>query len=80
MARERSLALLELPVDAQASILAFLSHGDMLFYSRVSQRCCSLATMDRLWSPLLARHFSDVDLAYLRTPLASLASQFRLLL
>jgi hypothetical protein len=37
MAKERSLALLDLPMDIQASILAFLPHSDLVHFSRVSQ-------------------------------------------
>jgi hypothetical protein len=62
MAEERSLVLLKLPVDTQTSILAFLSHSDLHCFTRLSRGSCSVATMDRLWISLLARHFGDVDI------------------
>jgi hypothetical protein len=49
-----------LPVDAQASILSFLTSGELARFLKVGQRCQRVATMDRLWMPLLARHFGDV--------------------
>jgi hypothetical protein len=55
-------SFLSLPVDAQASILAFLPHRDLARFSTVSRGCSNVATMDRLWSPLLARCFGDVVL------------------
>jgi hypothetical protein len=55
---ERRLSIL--PVDAQSIILAFLSHGDLLCFSQISQGCRGVATMDCLWSRLQARHFGEV--------------------
>jgi hypothetical protein len=46
MAAERSLTLLGLPVDIKISILAFLPHGDLCCFSRVSRESRSLAAMD----------------------------------
>jgi hypothetical protein len=60
MATNEALRLCFLPVDAQASILSFLPHGDLARFSQVSRGSQGVATMDRLWRPLFARRFCDV--------------------
>jgi hypothetical protein len=50
------MSLSALPMDAQASILAFLPHGDLARFSEISRGCCGVATTDRLWIPML-QHF-----------------------
>jgi hypothetical protein len=76
MAKEMRLSTLN--VDAQTSILAFLSHGDLVRFSSVSKQCHTVAKMDRLWTPLLARNFADIVLpSYQR--FSSPASHFRVL-
>jgi hypothetical protein len=59
MAAKKSLS--KLPVDIQASILAFLACGDLARFCVVSHACRSMAIMDRLWRPLMVRHFADVQ-------------------
>jgi hypothetical protein len=60
MVEEKRLSTL--PVDAQTSILAFLSHGDLVLFSRVSKQCLGVANMKRLWISLISRHVADVAL------------------
>jgi hypothetical protein len=59
-----ALSLLSLDVDAQTSIFSFLSHGDLISFIETSQGCRRVATLDRVWSSMLARHFSDVTLPF----------------
>jgi hypothetical protein len=53
---ESAARLSTLPVDVQASIFAFLPHGDLARFSSVSREFCDVASLDRLWSPMLVRH------------------------
>jgi hypothetical protein len=53
-------ALLQFPVDAQTSILSILPRGDLVRFARVNRGSSGVAFMDRLWRPLLVRHFRDV--------------------
>ena len=73
MATRDVMCLLLLPVDAQTSILSFLEYDDVVHFSAVSEECCDVATMDRVWSPLLAQHYDDLALMMV----ASLDSPFR---
>jgi hypothetical protein len=59
MAARKSLSTL--PVDIQASILEFLACDDLARFCVVGRACRSVAIMDRLWRPLMARHFADVQ-------------------
>jgi hypothetical protein len=74
---EKSLSTL--PVDAQVSILSFLARGDLARFSVVSRGCRTMATMDQLWTDLLACHFGDVDRATLPSWGPTPAVQFRAL-
>jgi hypothetical protein len=58
---ETRLELSTLPVDAQASILAFLPLGDLVRFSADSRGYRGVASLDRLWSPMLVQHFGDVQ-------------------
>jgi hypothetical protein len=51
-----------LPVDAQACILSFLGRHDLIHFAAVSRGCQGVATMERLWIPLLGRHFGNAAL------------------
>jgi hypothetical protein len=59
-ARKPEKHFLTLPVDMQSSVLSFLPGSGLARFSTVSQGCRSVATMDCLWRPQLARHFGDV--------------------
>jgi hypothetical protein len=59
---ECAMGFLALPIDAQASILAFLPHGDLARFSEISRGCRGVATMDHLWIPVL-QPFKDVQAA-----------------
>jgi hypothetical protein len=58
--------------------LSLLSHGDLVCFSSVSRECHTVATMDRLWLPLIARHFAGIKLPT-SLHLMSPAHQFRAL-
>jgi hypothetical protein len=56
------LRLPALPIDTQCCVLAFLGLDDLVHFSIVSRACHSVATLDRTWQPLLAKHFNAVKL------------------
>jgi hypothetical protein len=58
---ESAAHLSALPVDARASIFAFLRLSDFAHFSAASRACHKVASLDLLWSPMLVRHFSDVQ-------------------
>jgi hypothetical protein len=47
-------------VGRSSQHLSFLFSAKLARFSTVSGECRGVATMDRLWMPLLARHFADV--------------------
>jgi hypothetical protein len=58
------LGISSLPTDIQSSVFAFLEYDELARMSAVSQQLRGVAIMDRLWSPLLARHFCEVVLPH----------------
>jgi hypothetical protein len=54
------LSLPVLPVDILHCVFSFLGRDDLARFSTISRAGRSVATQDRLWQPLLAKHFKAV--------------------
>jgi hypothetical protein len=58
-AQDRSPSSLALSLDTQCCILALFACDDLGRFSAISCTCHSVATLDRLWVPLLAENLKD---------------------